>query len=115
MIKATLDSVQKIRGLAIEGKTRKTAMDFIQQSFKDPGIANFVASNLVYDEASERKFVKWCVNLDAIINNIDSIIGFDEGEPLKPYTGPSLFINGGLSVKHDETVYRRLFPECHIL
>jgi hypothetical protein len=58
-------------------------MDVIQKSFTDPGIANFVASNLVYDEASDRKFVKWCVNLDSIIANIENLVGFD-GE-LRPY------------------------------
>lgn len=75
-------------------------MDVIQQSFKDPGIANFVASNLVYDEASDRKFVKWCVNLEAIINNAEKIIGFDT--ELRPYSGPTLFLNGSLSVKVEE-------------
>lgn len=85
-------------------------MDVIQQSFKDPGIANFVASNLVYDEASERKFVKWCVNLDAIINNIENIIGFED--KMKPYEGPALFLNGSLSVKVDEMVYKKLFPKA---
>lgn len=68
---------------------------------------------MVYDEASDRKFVKWCVNLDAIISNIDNIIGFEE--EMRPYTGPSLFINGGLSVKNEEPVYRKYFPECHII
>ena len=84
-------------------------MDVIQQTFKDPGIANFVASNLVYDEASESKYVKWCVNLDAIIANIENIIGFND--QLRPYQGPTLCLNGGLSIKHDEQVYRRLFPK----
>ena len=50
VVKQTIDSIQKIKELNIEGKTRKTALDVIQQAFKDPGIANFVASNLVYDE-----------------------------------------------------------------
>ena len=87
-------------------------MDVIQQSFKDPGIANFVASNLVYDEANESKFVKWCVNLDAIIANIENIIGFDD--QLRPFEGPTLCLNGGLSVKHDEKVYRKLFPNANL-
>ncbi len=87
-------------------------MDFIQQSFKDPGIANFVASNLVYDEASDRKFVKWCVNLDAIISNIENIIGFEE--KLRPYSGPTLFLNGSLSLKFEDNVYKKLFPNANI-
>ena len=68
----------KIKNLDLVGKTRKSAMDVIQKEFTDPGIANFIASNLVYDEESDRKYVKWCVNLDAILNNIDNLVGFDE-------------------------------------
>ena len=87
-------------------------MDVIQQNFKDPGIANFVASNLVYDEVSDRKFVKWCVNLDAIIHNIENIIGFED--KLRPYQGPTLFLNGSLSLKFEDNVYKRLFPNAII-
>ena len=58
-----------------------------------------IASNLVYDEKSERKFVKWCVNLDSILNNYENLIGFDE-DSLTNYKGPTLFLNGALSVKH---------------
>jgi hypothetical protein len=75
-------------------------MDVIQQTFKDPGIANFVATNLVYDETNERKFVKWCVDLDSILLNYENIIGFDD--KLTPYSGPALFLNGSLSVRHDD-------------
>ena len=64
----------------------------------------------MYDEASDRKFVKWCVNLDAIIHNIENIIGFEE--KLRPYRGPSLFLNGSLSLKFDEFTYKRLFPNA---
>ena len=112
IVKQTMDSIQKIAGLSIEGKTRKTAIEVIQSSFKDPGIANFVASNLVYDEANERKFVKWCVNLEAILHNSENIIGFDD--KLHPFEGPTLFLNGALSVKHDDIIYKKLFPNCQI-
>jgi len=111
-VKQTVDAVQKIKGLSIEGKTRKTALEVIQQAFKDPGVANFVASNLVYDEQSERKFVKWCVNLDAVLHNIENIVGFEENLP--EYGGPALFLNGSLSVRHEDMVYKRLFPKGQI-
>jgi pimeloyl-ACP methyl ester carboxylesterase len=57
--------------------------------------------------------VKWCVNLDAILLNYDKIIGFEE-EGLEQYEGPSLFLNGALSVKHDEDTYKKLFPFAKI-
>jgi esterase len=68
-IKATMEHFRTIKNLKVEGKTRKTAIDIIQKQFSDIGIANFIAGNLVYDESSGNKTVKWCVNLDAIINN----------------------------------------------
>ena len=69
-IKATKDHFIKIRGLEIEGKTRKSAIETIQKTFSDIGIANFIASNLVYDPSTNNKTVKWCINLDAIIDNL---------------------------------------------
>jgi hypothetical protein len=60
---------------------------------------------------SERKSVKWSVNLDSILLNIDSIIGFED-DSMHPFTGPSLFINGSLSVKHEDHIYKKWFPNC---
>jgi len=33
---------------------------------------------------------------------------------LEPYNGPTLFLNGSLSVKHEDSIYKKLFPNCHI-
>lgn len=57
--------------------------------------------------------MKWCVNLDAIIMNIENITGFEE-DTLAPFEGPTMFMNGELSVKNDESVYRKLFPNAYI-
>lgn len=57
--------------------------------------------------------MKWCVNLDAILQNYESIIGFDF-ENLEPFMNPTLFLNGALSVKHDDDVYKKLFPNAQI-
>lgn len=77
--------------------TRKGAIETIQKTFKDIGIANFIASNVVYDDKTDNKRVKWCVNLDSIISNISNITGFNDDLDLVPYAGPSLFINGSYS------------------
>ena len=42
--------------------------------------------------------------------NYESIIGFDE--KLNAFNGPALFLNGSLSVQHNENAYRKLFPNC---
>lgn len=112
-IKKTINSITKIKNLNIEGKTRKTALDVIQKEFSDPGIANFIASNLVYDEDSDNKYVKWCINLDAILKNIHNLVGFED-EELKPYLKPTMFINGSLSVKLENHTYTHLFPDSYI-
>lgn len=93
-IKATKEHFTKIRGLEVEGKTRKSAIETIQKSFSDIGISNFIASNLVYDANTNNKTVKWCINLDAIIENLQNITGFNDDLDLNPFQGPSLFVNG---------------------
>jgi len=67
MIKKTLNHLNEVKNLKIEGSTRKKAISIIQEKFKDAGIANFIASNVVYDEKTDNKTVKWSVHLDAII------------------------------------------------
>jgi hypothetical protein len=36
-----------------------------------------ISNNLAYTETDGHQTVKWCVNLDAILNNLDSLCGFD--------------------------------------
>jgi len=94
-----MDHFKKIKSLDVEGKTRKAAIEIIQSNFKDIGISNFIGSNLVYDEATNNKTVKWCVNLDAIIDNFQNITGFNCDLDLNAYNGPSLFVNGSFSTE----------------
>eukprot|EP00351_Strombidinopsis_sp_SopsisLIS2011_P006001 CAMPEP_0116871044 /NCGR_PEP_ID=MMETSP0463-20121206/1233_1 /TAXON_ID=181622 /ORGANISM="Strombidinopsis sp, Strain SopsisLIS2011" /LENGTH=126 /DNA_ID=CAMNT_0004508749 /DNA_START=453 /DNA_END=830 /DNA_ORIENTATION=- len=108
-----------IRDLPVEGKTKMAATEIIDKQFKDKGLANFVSSNIVYDEKTNYKTVKWCINLDSIIDNIESIIGFkvesnESHDKLEPYTGKSFFINGEKSIKLEEEVYKKYFPSCEI-
>lgn len=55
-----------------------------------------ISNNLSYTDSSEHQTVKWCVNLDALIKNIDSIVGYPTAET--KYMGPTFFLNGSLSV-----------------
>jgi len=61
-------------------------------------MANLLVGNLVYDPDSDNKAVKWCINLDALVNNFDNIVGFDDDKKLKPFPGPALFANGSVTV-----------------
>lgn len=105
--------------------TRKAAIELIHASFKDIGIANLVISNLVYDENTGNKTVKWCINLQAFIDNFHNISGFPED--LTAYSGPSLFVNGQFSTEQLQKqgvlpegdklkdVYKQLFPDCTVV
>ena len=55
-----------------------------------------VVGNLVYDEETDSKRVKWCINLPAIVNNYPTLVGFDEDLPA--FNGPTMFINGAFSL-----------------
>jgi hypothetical protein len=44
------------------------------------------------------------VNIDAILNNLDSLCGFEHSTENK-YEGPTFFLNGELSVKYEDSVY----------
>ena len=126
-IKATKEHFTKIRGLEVEGKTRKSAIETIQKSFSDIGISNFIASNLVYDANTNNKTVKWCINLDAIIDNLQNITGFNDDLDLNPFQGPSLFVNGSFSTKKMQgdgvfppnedlkNIYKPHFPDCTVV
>lgn len=92
----TLTSLKEVEQLNVTGKSRKAAIDTIQKHYADKGIGNLIIGNLVYDEDSNNKRVKWCINLEAIINNYPSLVGFDETLPA--YNGPALFINGSMTM-----------------
>lgn len=44
----TLASIQQIRAIDIEGKSRKAAIDLINSKFSDKGVANLITNNLAY-------------------------------------------------------------------
>ena len=111
--KLTLDNLKSIRALDVVGKSRKAAIDVIQKSYPDQGIVNLISNNLIYTEESDYKTVDWSVNLDALIDNFDSISGYDTSHTPK-YNGLAYFLNGELSVKYDDEIYLKEFPQARI-
>ena len=49
----TLASIQQIRAIDIEGKSRKAAIDLINSKFSDKGVANLITNNLAYTDEND--------------------------------------------------------------
>jgi hypothetical protein len=69
-----------------------------------------ISNNLAYTENDGHQTVKWCVNLDAILNNLDSLCGFDSA--ITKYQGPTFFLNGEMSLQYDKAIYKQEFPQA---
>lgn len=111
-IQLTRNTIETIRGLNVEGKSKKGALEVIAQKFTDRGIANLISNNLAYTEDDNHQTVKWCVNLDSILSNLDSLCGFEPSQT--KYEGPTFFLNGAMSVQYEDQVYKNEFPNAQI-
>lgn len=78
--KLTRQSIQTIRSLDVEGKSKKAAVDIISQKFQDRGVANMISNNLAYTDVDNHQKVRWCVNFDSILNSLDSLVGFEPAQ-----------------------------------
>jgi pimeloyl-ACP methyl ester carboxylesterase len=108
----TLSTIQSIRALDVEGKSKKAALEVVQSKFQDKGIANMISNNLAYTEDDNHATVRWCVNLDAIIDNLEDLCGFEPAS--NKYQGPTFFLNGEKSVKYPEHIYTDEFPNAKL-
>lgn len=70
-------------------------------------------NNLVYTEADDHQTVEWSINMDAIMANLDNIVGYPRGVHTK-YPGPAYFLNGSLSVQYPDEVYTDEFPNARV-
>ena len=90
-------------------------METIKGTFKDEGIANFIANNLVYSEADDHQTVEWSINIDAIMSNIDNIVSYPNAlKDSHKYPGLAYFLNGSLSVKYADNIYTDEFPNARV-
>ena len=62
---------------------RKAAIEKIKKEFEKTGMANLITGNIVYDSETDNKSVKCCINLNAIVDNFPSIVGFNDDNSLK--------------------------------
>lgn len=76
-----------------------------------------ISNNLMYTDESEHQRVAWCVNLEAVLANLEALSSFpsaSESAKIRPYHGPAFFINGALSVPHPAETYTELFPSAEV-
>ncbi|CAI2375576.1 unnamed protein product [Moneuplotes crassus] len=87
ILKSNIKVLDQLLSLDIEGKTRKSVIDMLNNEFSDKGVATLVSMNIIYD-GEQSNTVKWCTNIKAIRNNIEKIIGYeDHGLSDKPFLG----------------------------
>lgn len=102
-----------MRALDLDGLTRRSEADaLLRDAVPDDTVRAFLLQNLV---TSPEGALVWRLNLDAIANGIDDIVGFPDELLDLHYNGPTLFLYGGASdyVRPEhEDIIRRLFPNA---
>jgi len=109
-----IEFVRAMRALPLETfASRLDVKEALAAAISDPAVRGFLILNLV----SRPTGLAWTVNLDALENNFDKILGFPEIPAGKAFTKPTLFIAGGRSAYVQPAHYteiRRLFPSATI-
>ena len=65
LLQKNIKSLDELLSLDIEGKTRKTVIDLLNEKYTDKGIANIVSMNIIYD-GDQSNTVKWWTNIRGI-------------------------------------------------
>ena len=106
--------VQAMRSLQLaDYAQRLDVKEALAQAIPDPAVRAFLTLNLTAGPEG----LAWTVNLAAIEDNFDAILGFPEPPPGRAFTKPTLFIAGGLSPyvqPHHRSEIERLFPAARI-
>jgi len=91
---------------------RKDADQLLSSAVPDAAVRAFLLKNLVRNGEE----FQWRLNLDAIANDYDSLLGWDP--PESSYNGPALFVGGErsryLQAHRDTEEIRRFFPTATI-
>lgn len=106
--------VEAMRAVPLDQYTQRLDVkEALAETIPDPAVRGFLTLNLV----SRPTGLAWTVNLEALENNFDRILGFPEIPAGKAFTKPTLFIAGGRSAYLQPAHYpeiMRLFPSATI-
>jgi pimeloyl-ACP methyl ester carboxylesterase len=109
-----IEYVRAMRALPLETFTnRLDVKEALADAIPDPTVRGFLTLNVIPSPDG----LAWTVNLAAIEDHFDSILGFPELPPGTCFTKPTLFIAGGKSAylqPHHHDLITRLFPAATI-
>jgi esterase len=110
-----LGYVRAMRSIELAGVTRRAEVDAqLAGRVSDPAERAFLLQNLVI----AGKEAHWRLNLEAIEQDFQQLVGFPNVSANAAYTGPVLFIAGARSnyiePEHEPTI-QRLFPRARIV
>ncbi|MBV1866137.1 MAG: alpha/beta fold hydrolase [Rhodobacteraceae bacterium] len=105
-----MDNLEAMRAVPLAEVTRRSEVDkLLEEVISEPAVRAFLLSSLALAEGGNR----WLLNLDALANNMDSIIGFPH--VASAFDGPTYFVHGGASdyvlPKHHKAI-EALFPRA---
>ena len=107
--------VEAMRSLDLRGVSRRGAADaLLKPRIADDAVRMFLLQNLV----SGPDGLRWRINLDAILNEMEVLSGFPEFPPGTNYRGPVLVVRGALSdyvEQGDLAAYAGLFPAYRLV
>lgn len=95
-----------------EFSTRKEIDQALSGTVRDPGVRQFLLSNLTRDDGG---IFRWTLNLQAIRAAMRELVGWPD--VAGRYDGPTLFLAGGKSNYVQDSVepeIRRLFPQAEV-
>lgn len=107
-----VEYVRAMRALPLSRFERRSEVaDALAPAIPDRAVRNFLSLNAAVGEGG----LSWTLNLAALENDFEAILGFPAIPPGRSFSGPTLFLTGGRSpyVKPEhQPVIERLFPRA---
>ena len=108
------DYIGAMRALDLSVLSRRSEADAaLKTAIPELGVRSFILQNLESRDGA----LAWRLNLTALADNMDSLIGFPDDLPGQSYDGPSLFLHGGKSDyvgPHNQAEVKARFPAAEI-
>jgi len=109
------DYIAVMRGIDLSAISRRSDVNTVfETAFPDRLIRAFLLQNLTTDGHGT---FHWRINLDAIANHMDDIMGFPDIDSDHAFEGPTLFLVGGNSdyvTQNHQAEIDRLFPNAEL-